>query len=63
MHSILMPMILLCVHKHSLGACGVGGMSTKDDAIGFMHEHLRLIFKGLEIRPAVAEDKKPRRAA
>jgi AcrR family transcriptional regulator len=48
-HSILMPMILLCVHKHSFAACGI----TKDlgvDPIGFMHQHLRLIFKGLEIR-------------
>jgi AcrR family transcriptional regulator len=50
-HSILMPMILLCVHKHSFGACGV----AKDlviDPIGFMRAHMRLIFKGLEVRPA-----------
>ncbi len=64
-HSILMPMVLLCVHKHSLGACGI----TKDlgaDPIGFMHEHLRLIFKGLEIRDSQSnrlEETNARRAA
>jgi AcrR family transcriptional regulator len=50
-HSILMPLILLCVHKHSLGACGVPD-ELGADPIGFMHAHLRLIFKGLEARSA-----------
>jgi AcrR family transcriptional regulator len=48
-HSILMPMILLCVHKHSFAACGI----NKDldiDPVAFMHQHLRLIFSGLQVR-------------
>ena len=52
-HSILMPMILLCIHKHSLGACGVAEELAKD-AVGFLREHLRIVFKGLEVREAPA---------
>jgi AcrR family transcriptional regulator len=49
-HSILMPMILLCLHKHSLGVCAGGAHDVKDDPVGFMHAHLQLVFKGLEVR-------------
>lgn len=65
-HSILMPMILLCVHKHTLGMCGSGPHDVNDDPIGFMKAHLQLIFKGLETRPAEARrviDGKARSAA
>jgi AcrR family transcriptional regulator len=48
-HSILMPMILLCLHKHSFGACGVA-KELDVDPIGFMRRHMQLVFKGLEIR-------------
>jgi len=49
-HTILMPMILECVHKHSFVACGIG----KDmalDPVAFMHAHLRLVFRGMAARP------------
>ena len=49
-HSILMPLILLCVHKHSLGACGVI-TDLVGDPKGFMRAHFALIFRGLEVRP------------
>lgn len=64
-HSILMPMIMLCVHKHSLGAC-----STIEplgaDPIGFMRAHLSLVFRGLEsrARPVIhPDDRTPAPAA
>lgn len=46
-HSILMPLILECVHKHSFMACGVG-KDMEIDPVQFMHAHLRLIFAGLQ---------------
>ena len=48
-HSILMPLILMCVHKHSFAACGIG-KEMDIDPIVFMHAHLRLIFTGLRPR-------------
>jgi AcrR family transcriptional regulator len=55
-HSILMPMILMCMHKHSFAACGIGKEMDIDPVV-FMHAHLRLIFAGLQAgapRPAPA---------
>ena len=46
-HSILMPMILMCMHKHSFAACGIGKEMDIDPVV-FMHAHLRLIFAGLQ---------------
>jgi AcrR family transcriptional regulator len=46
-HSILMPLILECVHKHSFMACGIG-KDMEIDPMTFMHSHLRLIFRGLK---------------
>jgi len=49
-HSILMPLILECVHKHSFLACGIG-KDMEIDPVTFMHSHLRLIFRGLKASP------------
>jgi AcrR family transcriptional regulator len=46
-HSVLMPLILECVHKQSFMACGVG-KDMEIDPVQFMHAHLRLIFAGLQ---------------
>ena len=48
-HTLLMPLILMCVHKHSFAACGIGKEMDIEPA-QFMHAHLRLVFAGL--RPA-----------
>ena len=53
-HSILMPMILLCLHKHSFAACGIG-KEMDIDPVTFMRQHLRLIFAGLRAGPPQAE--------
>jgi AcrR family transcriptional regulator len=62
-HSILMPLVLLCIHKHTLGACG-SSKSLDADPIGFIRAHLGLILKGLERRaPAPPGDATAQRAA
>jgi hypothetical protein len=51
--SIIMPLVMLCIHKHSMGACGIAdacGGQLDTDPSGFVRAHLRLIFKGLEVR-------------
>ena len=50
-HSMLMPMILLCVHKHSFAASGIA-KELDLDPVAFMKAHFRLIFTGLQVRPA-----------
>lgn len=50
-HSILMPMILECIHKHSFMACGIG-KDMDIDPIAFMHSHLKLVFRGMAARKA-----------
>jgi len=48
-HSIIMPFVLLCVHKHTLGACGLIS-DLNADPTGFMRAHLGLILQGLQVR-------------
>lgn len=52
-HSILMPLVLLCVHKHSLEPCGIS-KSLGSDPEGFIRAHLRLVLHGLLVRPGAA---------
>jgi len=52
-HTLLMPLVLLCIHKHTLGACG-SAKNLDADPIGFMRAHLQIVLKGLEARPAAA---------
>ena len=49
-HSILMPLILLCVHKHSFAMCEFHEQMDIDPG-AFMHRHLALILTGLQARP------------
>ena len=48
-HSIIMPFVLLCVHKHTHGACGLIS-DLNADPTGFMRAHLGLILQGLQVR-------------
>lgn len=50
-NSILMPMIMLCLHKHSLGACGFAQPQLADPE-SFIHQHLDLVLHGLLHRPS-----------
>jgi len=57
-HTLLMPLVLLCIHKHTLGACG-SKKNLDEDPIGFMRAHVRLVLKGLEARPLAAPHPDP----
>lgn len=49
-HSILMPLVMLCVLKHSLVPCGIS-KSLGSDAESTIRTHLRLVLNGLLVRP------------
>ena len=60
-HSILMPLILECVHKHSFMACGIG-KDLEIEPVAFMHAHLRLVFRGMAARPSASPSSGGRKA-
>jgi AcrR family transcriptional regulator len=45
-HSVVLPMVMLCLHKHSLGACNFAQQSLLD-APAFIHHHMALLVQGL----------------
>lgn len=48
--SLLLPMVMLCLHRHALGPCAaVEPMMAPAD---FVHQHLDLVLRGLERQPA-----------
>jgi len=49
-HSIVLPMVMLCLHKHSIGACSAAGQ-TLLDAPAFIAQHMQLIVQGLRMPP------------
>ena len=60
-HSLVLPMVMLCVHKHSLGACAPVDVL---DPHAFVHQHIDLILRGLVVAappPAPATPRKPHR--
>ena len=42
-HSLLLPMIMVCTHKHAFGACTTNAI----DAPKFIAEHVQLVVRGL----------------
>ena len=53
--SMVLPLVMLCVHKHSLGACTP--MEEEVDPHVFIRQHVELVLGGLLADPA-----SPRRA-
>ena len=49
-HSIVLPMVMLCLHKHSMGACGFADSHLTHPA-EFISQHLDLILNGLRPGP------------
>lgn len=45
-HSLVMPLVMLCVHKHSLGACGLMDSMALDPR-RFIRQHIELLLAGL----------------
>jgi AcrR family transcriptional regulator len=51
-HSLLLPMIMLCTHKHALGACS----QHQIDGHRFIAEHVALIVRGLRAQASHTRD-------
>jgi len=47
-HVLIFPMLMLCLHKHSLGACAE--MATMMDPLSFIKTHVDVVLRGLLIR-------------
>jgi AcrR family transcriptional regulator len=48
-HSLILPMVMLCLHKHSIGACT--RHDADFDALGFIRAHIDLVMRGLMRQP------------
>ena len=48
-HSLVLPMVMLCVHKHSLGACMA--LPAEINAQVFVRQHMALVVAGLLAAP------------
>jgi AcrR family transcriptional regulator len=46
-HSLVLPMVMLCVHKHGMGAC----TAHRIDGHRFIAEHVALVVRGLAAAP------------
>ncbi len=44
-HSLVLPLVMLCVHRHSLGACTHTDLSLKPSA--FIESHIALVLAGM----------------
>jgi AcrR family transcriptional regulator len=43
-HSLILPLVMVCLHRHSLGACPV---EWHLDGHAFIHQHIQLLLQGL----------------
>lgn len=55
-HSLCLPMVMLCLHKHSLGACAP--VATLSNPEPFIRAHIELVLRGLQA-PARPRARKP----
>jgi AcrR family transcriptional regulator len=51
-HSLLLPMVMICIHKHSLGACVT--LEQLPDPAHFIRQHIELMLVGLQASPQAA---------
>ncbi|HET7525256.1 MAG TPA: TetR/AcrR family transcriptional regulator, partial [Burkholderiaceae bacterium] len=58
-HSLILPMVMMCLHKHSLGACP--GHHEDFDPHAFIRSHIDLVIRGL-LRERAAAHAAPERA-
>jgi AcrR family transcriptional regulator len=56
-HSLVLPLVMLCVHRHSLGACTLTDLSLRPSA--FIESHIDLVLAGLRVGVG-AETRAPR---
>ncbi len=44
-HSLVLPMVMLCIHRHSMGACCPS--TALDNPAAFIRQHMSLVMHGL----------------
>lgn len=59
MYSLVLPMVMVCLHKHSLGACG--SAEPLLDAHRFIRQHLDFMVRALQTGEPAATPPQPRR--
>ena len=47
-HSLVLPLVMICVHRHSLGACTSADWHL--DGHAFIAQHVHLVLNGLSVR-------------
>jgi AcrR family transcriptional regulator len=57
--SLILPMVMLCLHKHSLGACTP--LEQMVDPMAFIQHHVDLLLQGLRAAPETARARKQAR--
>ena len=57
MHSLILPLVMVCVHKHSLGACSQTPELFEGPA--FIHAHVDLVLAGMAAGSGAAPCSKP----
>jgi hypothetical protein len=50
--SLVLPMVMLCLHKHSVGACAP--IESLMQPLEFIRQHVELILRGLAAEPVTA---------
>lgn len=63
-HSLVLPLVMICLHRHSLGACAPADGTTACadwhlDGRAFIGQHVHLVLDGLAARPAAAAPHHP----
>lgn len=51
-HSLVLPLVMICLHRHSLGACTPADWHL--DGRSFIGQHVHLVLDGLAARPGAA---------
>jgi AcrR family transcriptional regulator len=60
-HVLMFPMLMMCLHRHSLGACGQ--MAALMDPDSFIETHVDVVVRGLLARDEETPRKAPRKRA
>jgi AcrR family transcriptional regulator len=58
-HVLIFPMLMLCLHRHSLGACS--GLEPMIDPASFLETHVDVVVRGLLAADGEAAKKPPRK--
>ena len=48
-HSLVLPLVMICLHRHSLGACA---LDWHLDGHKFIAQHVDLVLEGLSLKPS-----------